>query len=87
MRMKKNSLFLLLCISLVSCNKDNETTLNVSESELQIESAGGMKSINITSNTDGSISGTIEWCTVNLIQFLPYAEELKGITHLTVTGR
>lgn len=68
MRVQGLSLFLLLSICLVSCNKDDELALNVSESELQFESVGGIKNINITSNTDWNISGTTEWCTVNTLE-------------------
>lgn len=68
MRVQGLSLFLLLSICLVSCNKDDEPTLNVSESVFQIGSAGGVKSINLTSNIDWSITGNPEWCKINTSQ-------------------
>lgn len=59
-------LILLLCVHLVSCDKDDEQKLSISESELQFESLGGQKSVSIISNSNWHVSGAPEWCIINV---------------------
>lgn len=51
-------------LTIVSCKKDDPSTLNVSMENVVIGAEGGKQNVAVTSNTSWSVSGASNWCSV-----------------------
>lgn len=63
----KNLLFSMsLLVILAACSKDESPTpaLQVSPGQIEMESTGGDKDVNVTANINWTVSSGSNWCTV-----------------------